>query len=52
MEDGEISEPVQTEFGWHVISMVDKEVTPFEDVRTDLIRRRAWDLPSPRWCAD
>ena len=33
LEPGEISEPVQTEFGWHVIRMVDKEVTPFDEAR-------------------
>ena len=41
MENGEISEPVQTEFGFHVIHMVDKEVTPFEEVRDDLVASQA-----------
>lgn len=37
MEPGEISKPVKTEFGWHVIRMVDKEVQPFESVKQQLI---------------
>ena len=41
MEEGETSRPVQTEFGWHVIHMVDKEVTPYEDVRADLVASRS-----------
>jgi hypothetical protein len=36
LEPGAISEPVQTEFGWHVIRMVDKEVTPFVDAKDQL----------------
>jgi parvulin-like peptidyl-prolyl isomerase len=41
LENGQISEPVQTEFGWHVIRMEDKEVTPYEDVREDLLVQNA-----------
>ena len=37
LEPGEISEPVKTEFGWHVIWMVDKEVTAFEGARDQLL---------------
>ncbi len=41
LEVDRISPPVQSEFGWHVIHMVQKEVTPFEDVRADLVASRA-----------
>jgi len=41
MNVGDISEPVQSQFGWHVIHMVDKEVTPFQDVRADIVSSKA-----------
>lgn len=36
LEAGEISAPVQTQFGWHLIYMVGRETAPFEDVREQL----------------
>jgi parvulin-like peptidyl-prolyl isomerase len=36
LRPGEISEPVQTEFGWHIIRLISSNVTPFEDVRGEL----------------
>lgn len=41
LEAGQISEPVQTEFGWHVIRLEDKQVTPFDEVREDLLNSRS-----------
>ncbi|MGQ0669888.1 MAG: peptidyl-prolyl cis-trans isomerase [Actinomycetota bacterium] len=34
---GEISQPVQTQFGWHVIHLISVDVTPFEQVRQQLL---------------
>ncbi|WP_434289712.1 peptidylprolyl isomerase [Celeribacter sp. SCSIO 80788] len=39
MEEGAISEPVQTQFGWHVIKLMETrlaEVPPLEDVQDEL----------------
>ena len=38
LEPGEISKPVKTQFGWHVIRMVEKDVQSFEDVKAQLLR--------------
>ena len=36
LEPGEISEPVQTQFGWHVIQLVSADVQPLNEVREQL----------------
>jgi len=36
LEPGEISGPIRTQVGWHVIRLVHRDVVPFEDVRDQL----------------
>ena len=44
LEPGQISEPVKTQFGWHIIRLIEEETAPFEEVRTFLIREEAGDV--------
>ena len=37
LQQGEISDPVETQFGWHVIEMTRRDVASFEDVRDQLV---------------
>lgn len=37
LEPGEISEPIKTQFGWHVIRLESKEVSSFEEVREQVV---------------
>jgi foldase protein PrsA len=52
---GEISEPVQTEFGFHVIRITDRRVAPFEEVRADIEEQlggQAEDEAWQKWVVD
>jgi parvulin-like peptidyl-prolyl isomerase len=38
LEPGEISEPVKTQFGWHVIWKIDETVQPYGEVKDQLLQ--------------
>jgi len=40
LEPGEISKPVHTSFGWHVIRLISKDVKPFNVVRPTLAQQQ------------
>jgi parvulin-like peptidyl-prolyl isomerase len=44
LKPGEISRPVQTQVGWHVIRLVTKQVTPFEQAKPQLVQGQATDV--------
>ena len=49
LEVGEISEPVKTEFGNHVIRVTGRRVEPFEKVRADIEAKIAGDQAEDVW---
>jgi parvulin-like peptidyl-prolyl isomerase len=49
LEEGEISEPVQTEFGWHVVRLLDTSTTPFVDVREQLVGQLGTEQEETAW---
>lgn len=49
MEIGEVSDPVQSQFGYHVILLTDREVTPFSGVRTSIADQLGEGAAEERW---
>lgn len=41
LQPGQISEPVQTQFGWHVIELLSRDVAPLDQVREQLTSQAA-----------
>lgn len=44
IKEGKIGGPVQTEFGFHIIRVLERDTTPFEDVRGQILSERAAPL--------
>ncbi|MGH2694069.1 MAG: peptidylprolyl isomerase [Actinomycetota bacterium] len=49
LEDGEISEPVKTRFGYHVIRRLGTRARPFEDVRFQVLEEIAGEAQDEAW---
>ncbi len=46
---GELSTPVQTDFGFHVIQVIDRRIAPFDAVRADLEAELSTPLKDQAW---
>jgi parvulin-like peptidyl-prolyl isomerase len=51
LSPGEISEPVQSQVGWHVIRLVSKEVQPFADAKATLAQQQGTEA-FDAWLSD
>ncbi|HEX2295054.1 MAG TPA: peptidylprolyl isomerase, partial [Actinomycetota bacterium] len=49
LDVGEISDPVRTEFGWHVIRVIDRRLTSLEDAREDIELQLAGPAQDAAW---
>jgi foldase protein PrsA len=49
LDVGEVSEPVRTEFGWHVIRVIARRVTPLEEARETIQAQLAGPAQDEAW---
>ncbi len=49
LKEGEVSDPVRTEFGYHVIRVVDRRVKSFEDVKDEIQKRLSEGAQEQAW---
>ena len=52
LEPGEISKPVKSQFGWHVIRMVKKDVQSFEEAKPQLLDSAAATTAFNAWLTE
>jgi len=49
LEPGEISEPVRSQFGFHIIKLIDQRVAPFENVRGQIEQELTGEVAEEQW---
>lgn len=49
LEVGQISQPVRTEFGYHLILLTDRRVTPLEEVRDQIVSQLSGEQQDSAW---
>jgi foldase protein PrsA len=49
LDVGEVSDPVKTEFGWHVIRVTDRKATSFDEVKTQIAQQLSADTEDRVW---
>ena len=49
LEEGDVSDPVQTEFGFHVIRVIDRRAAPFEEVSDQLAEQLGGQEQEEAW---
>ena len=49
LDEGEVSEPVKTQFGWHVIRLIELRLQPFEQARAQIAQELAAENEQRVW---
>jgi parvulin-like peptidyl-prolyl isomerase len=49
LDEGQISEPVQSQFGWHIIRLIDTRVRPYEDARDEIAEQLGGQEEENAW---
>lgn len=49
LEEGEISDPVQTQFGYHVLRLIDTRTTPFEEAAVQILDQLLLEAQEEAW---
>jgi parvulin-like peptidyl-prolyl isomerase len=49
LEEGEIADPVQSQFGFHIIRLIEKDVVSFDDARPQILQQFPGDEAQEAW---